>query len=415
VLSPMPYRMVKPSYTLYCLVINLEDFDENLFQASLADDHITKPFKSEDLVQNVMDLLNSCSPNGADKETSDIIELSSTHRVDEDVVIELGKNQLMDAHADLASKEEEEIELDLPNNLPLTGLDEKETAEQDGFAAEVVGAEILSDQHQEEGPSVDIAATGDDQAEMELADHKESLDELLMKVDELSRKSEEIPDNGQELSRMKAIDEMLNEVNALKGESIFVATKNENKTRDTTESRLSPDPTENDSVLAEVDYSSEENAEVLETNFDEITNEKKYPAIAMEPSEHQASISQVDAFATKPGSPVSTFKEESILSLHEENPFPSKEKIMDTGEIEENIEKPEASQFPQEAQLNQLMEAEVKRLLQESLTPLIEKEISGLSEKIMRAVEENVREITPGIAKAIIEKEIDKIKTMEDC
>ena len=30
VLSPMPYRMVKPSYTLYCPVINLEDFDENL-------------------------------------------------------------------------------------------------------------------------------------------------------------------------------------------------------------------------------------------------------------------------------------------------------------------------------------------------------------------------------------------------
>ena len=70
--------------------------------------------------------------------------------------------------------------------------------------------------------------------------------------------------------------------------------------------------------------------------------------------------------------------------------------------------------MPEDSPLNQLMESEVRKVLQQSLTPLLEKEISGLSEKILKAVEKNVRQVTPGIAKTIIEKEIDKIKTMED-
>jgi len=366
------------SIPVMLLASDFEEFNENLFRESLADYHITKPFKSEDLVLNVMELLNGRSQNGAEEETDDVIELSSAHRVDGDVVIELGEDQLMDAHAEFASDEEDEIELDLPNNHHLTGLDEKEATGHDEFAAEVVGEKILSNQRPEEDPPVDIATTIDGPAEMELTDQEESLDELLMKVEELSRKEERTLDNGQELSRMKAIDEMLNEVDALKGEPLVMATDDENNFKDATETRLSPDPTESDAVLPEVlpegDYGGEENTEMLEATFAETTNGKKYPAVA------------------------------------EENPFPSKEKIMGTG----NIEKSNEPQLPQEAQLNQIMETEVRRLLQQSLTPLIEKEISGLFEKIMRTVEENVLKITPGIAKEIIEKEIDEIKSMED-
>ena len=84
----------------------------------------------------------------------------------------------------------------------------------------------------------------------------------------------------------------------------------------------------------------------------------------------------------------------------------------DDRDCDANTEKPGESLLLDEGQLNQLMENEIRRVLQQSLMPLIEKEISGLSEKILRVVEENVRQVTPGIAKTIIEKEIDKIKTM---
>jgi len=109
------------------------------------------------------------------------------------------------------------------------------------------------------------------------------------------------------------------------------------------------------------------------------------------------------------------FEEIPLPASSEESSAPADTALAtDNDERDAHIEKPEEQVLPESSQLNQLMEKEVRSILQQSLTPLIEKEISGLSEKILHAVEENVRQVTPGIAKMIIEKEIDKIKTMEN-
>ncbi len=264
-------------------------------------------------------------------------------------------------------------------------------------------------------------------------DPKEDLDELLLKVEELSRKSEEISENGhhEKLSPMEAIDEMLKEVSALKEDSLFVSSEEENNVSKTTEPQFSTDPSHGEIVLAEVDYISEENAETLAAAFDEITNGNKNPFSEMTTDlpEPQESFFQKDAVESEPENPAEDFSDpllstpqENSLPNLEESPSPisngepssSTEKNVGSEDREVDIETSEKSPLPEESVLNQFMEKEIRKILQQSLAPLIEKEISGLSEKILRAVEENVRQVTPGIAKTIIEKEIDKIKTMEE-
>ena len=63
--------------------------------------------------------------------------------------------------------------------------------------------------------------------------------------------------------------------------------------------------------------------------------------------------------------------------------------------------------------LTQAIADEVRQLLQRSLGSSLEKEVSGLSEAILRTVREVVREITPEIARRVIREEIEKIKKQD--
>jgi len=77
------------------LASDFEDFNTNLFNNSGADDHISKPFKSEDIIKKVFDLLSRKPSNSA----SEIIDLS-TMELDEPVepsetTIELSAERLV--------------------------------------------------------------------------------------------------------------------------------------------------------------------------------------------------------------------------------------------------------------------------------------------------------------------------------
>jgi len=392
--------------SIYVLLLasDFEEFDEDLFQASLADNHITKPFKTEDLVQKVMILLGNGSPAEIDEETEDememeeVIELLPTDRVDADIVMDLGESQRTDSYDEVSFEKDT---ADLALDLELTGLAD-EDSKQDAFSLEIEDDPVFFDPP-EEDLQVEVADSAMDQAE---SGQKEDLDELLMKVDELTRQSDKISENGrqEELSPKEAIDEMLKEVSALKIDSLM--SPEENNAKETMEPQLGPDPAQSEAGLKEVDYISEENAEALASAFDEITNGNTYSFSAMttEPSDNQEAISQEDGTASE--NPVEDFSAQPLSAPEEETPADNEESTspVANGELSSSEEEP----------LHQVMEKEVRRILQETLTPLIEKELSGLSEKILRAVEENVRKVTPGIAKTIIEKEIEKIKTMED-
>ena len=430
--------------SIYVLLLtnDFEEFDENLFQTSLADNHITKPFKSEDLVKKVMALLDDGSPvmtNEEDEDTEMVIELTVADRVDDDVVTDPGEDQQTDSSEEFAHAEE--ITLDLSQDQTVKGLGfegtELEVFSQNTKDESVEEIPVLSDLQPD--PLPEVAATHDDPAETETIEQEESLDDLLLKVEELSRKSDELSGNGthEELSPLEAIDEMLKEVSALKEEAFIGSPEEENNSTETTEPQLFTEPANNGAPLAEVDYTSEENADTLATAFDEITNGSANSSLAPapEPDENQEPFFQEDAqestvetelanlteefsdhFLSTPDKDSPPDFETTTSPVSNEEPTSPKEEILaaDDPDCDINTEKPEESPLPEDSPLNQLMESEVRKVLQQSLTPLIEKEISGLSEKILKAVEKNVRQVTPGIAKTIIEKEIDKIKTMED-
>ena len=433
--------------SIYVLLLtnDFEEFDENLFQASLADNHITKPFKSEDLVKKVIALLDDASPvvtneeDEEDEETEMVIQLSVADRVDDDIVTDPGGDQQTDSNEEFAH--EEEITLDLSQDQTVKGLGfegaELEVFPQDTKDEGVEEIPDLSDLQPD--PLPEVAATHDDPAETETTEQEENLDDLLLKVEELSRKSDELSGNGthEELSPLEAIDEMLKEVSALKEEAFIGSPEEENNSTETTEPQLFTDPANNGASLAEVDYTSEENADTLATAFDEITNgsANSFYTPATEPDENQEPFFQEDAqestvetelanlteeFSEHFLSPPEEFStpgfETTTFPASNEEPTSPTEEILatDDPDCDVNTEEPEETPLPEDSPLNQLMESEVRKVLQQSLTPLIEKEISGLSEKILKAVEKNVRQVTPGIAKTIIEKEIDKIKTMED-
>ena len=79
------------------LASDFEDFNKNLFDSSGADDHISKPFKSEDIIKKVVDLLSEKLPNSINKTinltpvdldesvepTETTIELSAENMVEE--------------------------------------------------------------------------------------------------------------------------------------------------------------------------------------------------------------------------------------------------------------------------------------------------------------------------------------------
>ena len=80
------------------LASDFEDFNKNLFDSSGADDHISKPFKSEDIIKKVVDLLSEKLPNSINKTinltpvdldesvepTETTIELSAENMVEEE-------------------------------------------------------------------------------------------------------------------------------------------------------------------------------------------------------------------------------------------------------------------------------------------------------------------------------------------
>ena len=63
------------SIKVLLLASDLEDFNKNLFDRSGADDYISKPFKSQDIIKKVTDLISDITPHQA-KETIELTEMN---------------------------------------------------------------------------------------------------------------------------------------------------------------------------------------------------------------------------------------------------------------------------------------------------------------------------------------------------
>ena len=108
------------SIKVLLLASDLEDFNENLFDRSGADDYISKPFKSQDIIKKVTDLISAITPDQA-KKTIELtaMNLDKTIKPTE-ATIELSAESLI-AEDDLAV---EPFNSDLEEPIPFASANE---------------------------------------------------------------------------------------------------------------------------------------------------------------------------------------------------------------------------------------------------------------------------------------------------
>jgi CheY-like chemotaxis protein len=108
------------SIKVLLLASDLEDFNENLFDRSGADDYISKPFKSQDIIKKVTDLISAITPDQA-KNTIELtaMNLDKTIKPTE-ATIELSAESLI-AQDDLAV---EPFNSDLEEPIPFASANE---------------------------------------------------------------------------------------------------------------------------------------------------------------------------------------------------------------------------------------------------------------------------------------------------
>ena len=162
------------------LASDFEDFNENLFNGSGADDHISKPFKSEDIIKRVADLLLENTPSPAEetikltamdldesiKPVETAIELSTQNLVEEDSTVELSTADLEESVDPAAAKEvppgtkiTEKTEEDILDVMIKDVESLKETVEPLGTDSDYdeLGEEIAPTREDEIGDELDMA------------------------------------------------------------------------------------------------------------------------------------------------------------------------------------------------------------------------------------------------------------------
>ena len=167
------------SIKVLLLASDLEDFNENLFDRSGADDYISKPFKSQDIIKKVTDLISAITPDQAKKTieltamnldktikpTEATIELSAESLISEDDLDVEPFNSDLKEPIPLASVNEIQLETVVATQTGEDILDVmiddiesfKESSDSTTSFADELSAEAPPTQEDEIGDELDIA------------------------------------------------------------------------------------------------------------------------------------------------------------------------------------------------------------------------------------------------------------------
>ena len=167
------------SIKVLLLASDLEDFNENLFDRSGADDYISKPFKSQDIIKKVTDLISAITPDQAKKTieltamnldktikpTEATIELSAESLIAEDDLAVEPFNSDLEEPIPLASVNEIQLETEVATQTEEDILDVmiddiesfKESSDSTTSFADELSAEAPPTQEDEIGDELDIA------------------------------------------------------------------------------------------------------------------------------------------------------------------------------------------------------------------------------------------------------------------
>ena len=341
------------SVKVLLLASDFEDFNESLFNESGADDHILKPFKSDNIVKKVVDLISKDSAETA-------VELSPADE-EGDPVFDLSEADMIEAVEPAEAA---------------VGLSADNVIGQKNEVTEVI--EPAADEIVKSAPATELTQDND----ISLPKEEEVLDEMIKDVESLTDMTEpvDVHSDYEELSEVAPTEE--DEI----GEELdraFQEIVNFGSGEESVEAPcIRQEPIADPSVA--VDNIIPEPEDLLEK---------------MTPS----------ALARKKGVSGPNLIQESLSYLSQASLEPKSHRAM-ASHRNEHLKSFSGSVDTEDEHFVRVVGEHVKHILENSLHTSIEEEIAGLSESITQSVREVVREITPQIAREIIKEEIDKIK-----
>ena len=351
------------------LASDFEDFDEGRFKESQAENHISKPFKSDDIVQMVTQVMKGESaletavlPDSVEeKDDEPSLEelLASVERLSTDSM-EMADDPIEDVSPPVELVESVKEEAVPPFEEHEEIIEEPSTAIDDDILSQTM-QDVESEISSEPTP---IVSSNDD-----------VLGEMIQEVE--TQLEEGIPE-----------PELAPEEPVLEDEENFE---------------------EDFEIYAEVRSQKMESLDDLDSAFKEIVSgDAKQPVEIKE-----AGMSVLGGIVPEP---------EDLLEKMAPGAFSGAERLPHSSEeIREHLNADTSSSESTRYQNSpnyensddrfiQVAGEQVRQILERSLDSSLQKEMSGLSDILVKTIREVVREITPEIARSIIREEIEKIK-----
>ena len=351
------------------LASDFEDFDEGRFKECQAENHISKPFKSDDIVQMVTQVMTGEStpetvvlPDSVEeKDDEPSLEelLESVERLSTDS-IEMTNDPMEDISPPVELVESVEEEAVPSFEEPEEIIEESSTVIDDDILSQMI-QDVESEISSEPAP---IASSDDD-----------VLGQMIQEVE--TQLEEQIPE-----------PELATEEPVLEEEDSFE---------------------EDLEVYAEVRSQKMESFDDLDSAFKEIVSgDAKQPVEIKE-----AGMSVLGGIVPEP---------EDLLEKMAPGAFSGAERRPQSSEeIRDHLNvDPSSSESTRyqnspnyensDDRFIQVAGEQVRKILGRSLDSSLQKEMSGLSDILVKTIREVVREITPEIARSIIREEIEKIK-----
>jgi CheY-like chemotaxis protein len=352
------------------LASDFEDFDEGRFNECQAESHISKPFKSDDIVQMVTQVMTGESASETvvlpdsveEKDDEPSLEelLESVERLSTDSM-EMTNDSVEDISLsdELVESMDEEVvpSIEEPEEI----IEESSTVIDDDILSQMI-QDVASEINSEPAP---IVSNDDD-----------VLGQMIQEVE--TQLEEQVP----------AEPELAIEEPVLEEQDSFE---------------------EDLEVYAEVRPQKMESFDDLDSAFKEIVSgDAKQPVEIKE-----VEMSVLGGIIAEPEDLLEKMAP-GAFSGAERRPHSSEEIREHLNEDQSSFESTRYQNSPNyentDDRFIQVAGEQVRQILERSLDSSLQKEMSGLSDILVKTIREVVREITPEIARSIIREEIDKIK-----
>jgi CheY-like chemotaxis protein len=409
---------------------DFEAFDEKRYQACGANNHISKPFKSDDIVTMVKGLLEGddvAAPSDANLEKESSFEPASADIIEQTQDETEAVSEILEKLKVPEPQEEPSLE-ELLESVEKLSSDGAETPGLEDAGELEDETPILMDEELELPESVELS-TDDEVLGLAGADSMESMELSELLDDPVTSESEEEAPVAALENDDDIMDQMILGVEELK-ESVQLFESDSGKDEDFSfvepeSGELESCAAEEPEIFAEVRPRKMDDMDDLDSAFKELSMGGRLSPADQE--EKRPELSSLGGIVPEP---------ENLLEQMAPGAFSEVGKRPSTPEdIKENLDyiagfsdqenardldprklrSRDWSYDSEDELFTQAIAEEVKHLVKRSLGASLEKEVYGLSDAILKTIREVVREVTPEIARRVIREEIEKIKNQDMC